>query len=169
LAISSPFSSCVMKAHAVDDPRRVRLHQRLGAVRDDAHRSGRVDDPDPRHAIVERLALEELHGDEGAPVLEPPGIVHVDDVRALHAGRRARLAKEALDDDGGGRQLGREHLDGDALVERDVQRLVHRGHTAAPDFPAHAVLADEDGADRDLRLVLDGCHAWLLGVKRACA
>ena len=117
-----------------------------------------VDEADARHAVVERLALEQLHRDERAAVVEAARVVDVDDVGALHARRGAGLAEEALDDDGGARELGREHLDGDPLAEREVLRLVDGGHAPAPDLARDLVLAEKNGPDRDLRLVLDGCH-----------
>ena len=98
------------------------------------HRRAHGDDADARHALVERLALEHLHGDEGAPVLEPPGVVHVDDVGAANTCRGAGLAEEALDDDGGRGQLGGEHLHGDLLAEGHVLGLVHRRHAAPADL-----------------------------------
>ena len=116
---------------AVNDPDRVGLHEALGDLPDDANGRLRIDEAHARHPVVERLALEQLHGDEGPPVFEATRVVHLDDVGALHTRGRARLANEALDDDGRVRQLGREHLDGDALADVDVLRLVHRGHAAA--------------------------------------
>ena len=143
---------------AVDDADRVRLHEPLGDLADDAHRRLRVDEPHARHAVVERLALEELHRDERPAVLEAPRVVHLDDVGALHARGGARLAEEALDDDGGVRELGGEHLDGDALADVDVLRLVDGGHPPAPELARDPVLADEQGTDADLVLWLDGGH-----------
>ena len=81
-------------------PGGVRLHEALGAVLMTRTVVSDVDEANARHAVVEGLAFEQLHRDEGAPVLEPTRVVDVDDVRALDAGRGARLAEEALDDDG---------------------------------------------------------------------
>src|SRR6185312_13879254 len=97
---------------------------------------------------------------ERAPVVESTGVVHVDDVRALHARRGARLAEEALDDDGRRAELRGQHFDRDALVQRDVDRLVDGGHPPATDLARDLVLADENGPYGDLRLVLDRCHRW---------
>ena len=68
------------------------------------------------------------------------------------AAARASRKKRSMTIGGGG-ELGREDLDGDALAERKVLRLVHGGHAAAPDLARDPVLADQDGPDRDLRLV----------------
>ena len=94
----------------------------------------------------------------GPPVLQPPGVVHLDDVRALHAGGGARLAEEALDDDGGVRELGGEDLDGQLLADADVLGLVDRGHAPAPELARDLVLAHEQGTDADLGLWLHCGH-----------
>ena len=140
------------------DPDRVGLHEALGDLADDVDRCGRVDQAHPRHAVVEGFALEELHRDERPPVLEPSGVVDLDDVRALHAGGGAGLAHEALDDDGRIRELGSQDLDGDPLADVNVLRLVDRGHAAASELAYDPVLAHEERTDADLVLRLDGGH-----------
>ena len=85
---------------AVNDACRVGLHQALRAVGNHAHRGLGIDEPDARHPVVQRLALQQLHRDERTPILEPAGVVDVDDVRALHARCRAGFPKKALDDHG---------------------------------------------------------------------
>ena len=147
---------------AVDDAGSVGLHEPLGAVADDAARGRRVDEADAGHPVVERLAVEELHGDVGPAVFEAPRVVHVDDVGALHARGGARLAEEPLDDDVRVRQLLGEHLERHALAEGDLLGLVDRGHSPTPDLARDAVFSDEHGPDRNLRLVgngSDGGHA----------
>ena len=137
---------------------RVGLHEALGDLADDAHRRRQVDEADARHPVVEGLALQELHRDERATVLEPPRVVHLDDVRALHAGGCARLPEEALDDDGGVRELRREDLDGQLLADADVLGLVDRSHPAAPELAGDLVLAHEQDPGANLRLWLHCGH-----------
>ena len=144
----------------MDDARGVSLGERLCGVVDHAHGSLGVDQANARHAIVERLAFEELHADERAAIFETARVVDVDDVRAPYARRRAGLTEEALDDDGRRRQLGREHLDGDFFAERRVLSLVNGCHAAATDFAGHPILPNQEGSRGDLRLVRNRTHSW---------
>ena len=79
---------------AVDDAARVQRGQRGQHAEADRHRLGDAQRPAPQ-ALGERLALEQLHGDEQlAAVLAD--LVDLADVRMVDAGRGAGLAPEAL-------------------------------------------------------------------------
>ena len=140
----------------VNDARAVRFGKALCALTDDANRGREVEKPNPRHAVVERLALEELHCNEGPAIVEPTGVVDVDDVRALDARSGPSFAEKTLDDDAGRAELGGEHLDRDVLAERELLGFVDRSHAAATDFTDHAIFAGEQLAHGNLRLVLRG-------------
>ncbi len=115
----------------MDDVGGVRLGQAPADLGDDRDGGLDVQPPDLGHPLVERLALEQLEDQEGAPVVQPTGVVDVADVGAADGRCGPGLPEEALDDDRGGGQLLREDLDRDALADVDVRRLVHGGHAAA--------------------------------------
>src|SRR5262249_53997898 len=122
-----------------------------------------VEPADLGHPLVERLSFEQLEHEERAAVLELPGVVDVADVRAADGRRGAGLPEEALDDDGRRGQLLGEDLDGDALADVDVGRLVNGSHASPADLAGDAVLARKDATYGDLRLVRQG-HQTPLGV-----
>jgi len=95
-------------------------------------------------ALVEGLALEELHGEEGDPLVRETGVVELDDVGVREGGGALRLATEAL---------AQELVVGEAVVEdlhRDVAlpggvvRAVDGRHPAAAE-DLHQRVAAGDG------------------------
>ena len=82
--------------------------------------------PEPRG---ERLALDQLEHQArrvGA-VLQPVDGRHV---RVVERGQRLRLAPEAREPPGVGRERGGQHLDGHVAPELGVARAVHLAHAA---------------------------------------
>jgi hypothetical protein len=138
---------------AVDDGGAVGLGQAAADLGGDGHRGLAVEEADLGHPLVERVAGEQLEHQEGRPVFEAAGVVDVADVGAVDGGGGAGLAEEALDDDGRGRQLVGEDLDGHALADVDVLGLVHGRHAATADLAGDPVFPREDGTYRDLGLV----------------
>jgi hypothetical protein len=94
-----------------------------------------------RETFVERLALEQLHDDVGAAVLEVPwSKIWMACFDWIVAAARASLSKPAprflvL------RLFGLDELDGDASSRASVPPFPHRSHAAAPDEPEDLVLA----------------------------
>ena len=83
----------------------------------------------------------------GPPVLLA-GVDHADDVRMAELRDGARLAAEALELVGVRRDLAMHQLDGDAPLERRVERAEDRRHPAGADLGVEAVPAVEAHADQ---------------------
>jgi hypothetical protein len=95
--------------------------------------------------VLERLALDELH-DEIRWLMRIIDGVDGDDVLVMHGRGGRRFAKEPLDGDGIGRELGRHHLYGYDAAELGVEGPQDGAHSAvANDFDdfVFAGLADE--------------------------
>ena len=91
--------------------------------------------------VGQRLTVDELHGVE----VDRPFTadrVNRDDILVVQVGRRLGLVLEALQLLGvqGGRE--RQHLEGDAAVERDLLRFIDDAHAAAADFAHQAEVAE---------------------------
>ena len=99
--------------------------------------------PDP---LLERLALDVLEDDVGAPVLLAR-VDHADDVRVAELGDGARLAAEPLELVGVRRDLAVHQLHGDLALERRVERAIDRRHPPGPDLGLEAVPAVQAHAD----------------------
>ena len=97
----------------------------------------------PPQALRQRLALEELHGDEQLAALLAD-LVDLADVWMIHARGRARFTPEAL-----ARRLvagqRRHRLQGDRALETLVARRVHDAHSALPQLAHHRIAADAIG------------------------
>ena len=94
---------------------------------------------------AERLALEQLHHHEDRVALLQD-VVDIDHVRVADARRCLRLACEALDRIGIGRELRVHPLERHALEGQRVLGLEDRAHTAFAEQPHDAVLAADDRA-----------------------
>ena len=86
-------------------------------------------------------AADELHR-EVEPVVRLAGLVHRDDVRMVERGLEHRLAAEPGGELRVGREVRREHLQRDRALERELRRLVHDAHPAAPEDALDAVAGD---------------------------
>ena len=84
--------------------------------------------------VTQGGAVDVLHDDEVGVVLLAP-VVDRDDVGVVEIGGRLGLPAEALDEVVVGRQLGKQHLEGDGPVEEGVARQVDLGHAAPREVP----------------------------------
>ncbi|MCZ7678355.1 MAG: hypothetical protein M5U28_06110 [Sandaracinaceae bacterium] len=109
----------------------VRRLERGQRLQGDARGAPRLEPPAPQE-LRERLALEQLHHQEGRLAGRAAEVGHLHDVRVAEPADRARLALEALDVDGLGRELRHHHLEGDAPAEILLQRLVDAPHPPRP-------------------------------------
>ena len=91
--------------------------------------SGRV----AHHHLGQRLALQELHHDEGPPVGRGAEVGDVDDVLVADGAGQPRLLQQARDQLGLVVELLEQHLDRHRPPEHRVPRLVHRPHAALAD------------------------------------
>jgi hypothetical protein len=115
---------------AVDDALGVRVRERLGDAREDAHALAEVE---PLHGVRERAAFDELH-DEVGEAVDVARVVDGDDARVAEARGGMGLAPEALDDLGLVLVRAAENLHGDGPVELAVAAAIDDGHRAAPDL-----------------------------------
>jgi hypothetical protein len=142
----------------VDDAAFVRLGQSARYLGERAGHEVRLEAPHLDHALVQAFALEQLQHQEGPPVIEPPSVVHVADIRTLDGRRSPRLAQEALHHHRGMRQLGIENLDRDLFSDVDVHGLVDRSHPSAPDLARYTILPVEGRSDGNVARLLRGRH-----------
>src|SRR4029453_18612716 len=102
------------------------------------------------HDLLERLAVEELHGDVvGALVLA--AVEDSDHVRVVQAGRGLGLAPEALHELLVVGEAPVEHLDGDLASQVGVLGAVDVRHPSGADPTEHAVALVDEGVAGDLR------------------
>ena len=85
-------------------------------------------------------ALQVFHHQERVVVVVGPDVGHVDDVRMADAGGEPGLAHEASARLRHGGQGGAHRLDGDALADLQVERLVDGPHAALAHQPHDLVL-----------------------------
>jgi hypothetical protein len=95
----------------------------------------------PANQLGERLAADELHGDEGPPV-ELAELVDGDDVRVRDAAGGTGLALEPLPHLLVVEAFAQE-LDRDQAIERGIAGEIHVAHPAALDEALDRVLADD--------------------------
>ena len=93
---------------------------------------------------VEVATFEELHHDVRDTLRGRVDVRHPRDVARTQARHRSRLALEPCDELGVARELWREHLDRNALLETLVSRLVDERHAPFAEEPDDLVLAVED-------------------------
>ena len=125
---------------AMHDSLRVRRIEAVGDLDADLQELRDLDGPGG-DAVLERLALEQLHGDE-RPTLELADVVDRADVGMIERRRRARLAAEPLDrlripGDVVGQELQR-----DVPPEPRVPGLVDHAHPAPAQLFQDAVVGD---------------------------
>ena len=115
---------------AMDDAERVRVREpleRLQRVVDGVADRQLMLEP---QELLEIAPVEPLHHHVRQAVDEHADVHHARDVRAVDARRGARLGEEPLDDLRQARQLRREELHRDRLVEQHVVRCKHDRHPA---------------------------------------
>jgi hypothetical protein len=94
-----------------------------------------------RHGLDQVETLQQLHRDVGR-TRDVAQLVDGDDVRVRQACGRARLALEAPQELGVGRQLGRDRLEGDRPVEYRVAGAVHGPHPTLAETVQHFEFSD---------------------------
>jgi hypothetical protein len=92
--------------------------------------------------VLQRLAFEQLHHQERPAVGQHVGAEDVDDGGVPNRVHHARLFEQPprFDDRLAGRRA--HHLDGDALANHRVHRLVHLTHRASAELAHDFVFAD---------------------------
>ncbi|MDQ3035891.1 MAG: class I SAM-dependent methyltransferase, partial [Myxococcota bacterium] len=126
---------------AMHDAALVRGRERGEHLHRDALHAPLGHPPLPLEQRAERLALEQVHHEEGAPVLDAE-VGDLRDVRMRQRRGELRLALEARDDLGVLRDLRTQHLDRDGSAERLLHACVHGAHPAHPEEPTDAVATE---------------------------
>ena len=126
---------------AMNDLDRVRRRHR--ARRLDRDVDGLADaHPLAREPPRQRLAVQELHHDVRDFVLDHPDVDHLDDVRVMDGGGRARLIDEPQHQAGTLEVLALQHLHCDAAPQYRMLRQVHDAHRPVADQLAELVVVD---------------------------
>ena len=137
-----PVQQHVLRLHvAVHDLVRVGVSEGAGEVGEQGHGAGDL------VALEAALALEQLSQavpldvlhDEVEQRVHFAGRVHGDDVRMAELGDRARLPQEALSGGWGRGEIGRDDLDRDRPVERNVSAEEHLPHPAGAELPLDVI------------------------------
>ena len=89
------------------------------------------------HEGGERVALDELHHEEGAARRVDVDVVDGHDVRVVEAAGDVRFGDEERDLVDARRQRRVQHLDGDAASHRVVEHVEHGAHAAGGDLASH--------------------------------
>ena len=131
---------------AVDDPGAVRVLEAAQDLAGDGERAllrqrAGLDD------VRERLAREELHGEEELALAGAAEVRDGDDVRVLQAARRLGLALEAARELVLAAQLRQQDLDGEILAHHRVLGAIDGAHAAHAEAAHDAVALADDGAD----------------------
>jgi hypothetical protein len=125
---------------AVDDALLVGRGQSVREGRSDRHQA--LDrHPALGDELVERLPLDELHGQEVDALGLLDG-VHGDDAGVVEGGERLRLALEALEPLRARGHLGRQHLEGHVAPELRVGRAVDLAHPAGAERRGDPVVGE---------------------------
>ena len=131
----------------MDDALLVRGGERLGQRRGDLEEPLQRE-PTLRHDPVERLSLDELHGEEvhgpltGRRRLGVLDGIHRDDAGVIEGGEGPGLLLEARETLGIVRHGGRQHLDRDVASELGVGGPIHLAHAAFAKLLDDAIVAE---------------------------
>ena len=125
---------------AVQDPVSMRGVEGVGHLHGDVEQGTELEGPAVQ-SLVERLALEQLHGQVALSGFFVKA-VHGADVRVIERGGRARLTPEPLERFGGGCAPRGQDLDGDLAPEPRVLRAIHDTHAARPELIGDAVMPE---------------------------
>ncbi len=127
---------------AVDDAVALRVLEAARRVEDDRERPLDGEPALLAEEVLDAPSRHVLHGVEADGlhlVLGDADVVDLHDVRVVELARGARLGREAVHELRVRRELGREDLEGDASLERDLDRLVDGAHAAASEETADPV------------------------------
>jgi hypothetical protein len=133
---------------AVDDAVGVRLGHRRRRLHDHVDRFSDGELPSLLELPGEVVSLEELHHEIRQPLGRDVDVDDASGVRAAQLTGGAGLALEARTELGRREHLRLEHLDGHALPDADVRRLVDDPHPSLADDTPQPVLAGDRVARR---------------------
>jgi hypothetical protein len=102
--------------------------------------------------VAEVFALEALHHDVGATILERANVENASDVLASKADGGTRLAHKTTDDVSVPKRYLAEELDGDVGVEAFVLGSEHDPHAALTDDALDPILSSEELAPAEVWL-----------------
>ena len=93
-------------------------------------------------SLLDRPALQELHHDEGTPVLLTE-LVDGADVRVRERGSKARFALEARQPGGVGVVFLAQELDRHLAIETEIFRAIDDTHAALAELVEHAIVGND--------------------------
>ena len=125
----------------MDDADAVGRGEAAGDLANDGRGAARVEAAGALENLAQALALHELLHDEVESAVGAD-VQHAHDIGMLEPGGGPGLALEALDDLGAAGHRRVEDLQGDSLVEHEVDRFEDRAHAALPELAHDAAAAD---------------------------
>ena len=147
-------------AGSLDHPELVRGPECVGDLAADLHRRRRGQRPGPLEALAQRLAVEQLHEDEGRAVgprvraVDLARLVDGDDAGVNDPRERARLADEAAHDLGVRVVLGQQELDREVAAEVHIARDPDDAEPTLGDLSGELVPVDPESDPERIRT----CH-----------
>ena len=124
---------------AVHDALRMRSLQPVGNLYADIHSSATAMGL-PRNAMLQRLALEQFHGDKRA-ALKLTNVINRANVRMIQRRGRARFTPESFDRLSILRYIVRQEFQRDVSPKPRVLGLIHHAHATAAQFFQHSVMS----------------------------
>ena len=134
----------------VHDALPVRVGQRRADLPGERQRLLGIE-PDLVNDLVQIRALDEFHDEEKVALRRLAEVMHGKDVRVVEPGHGPGLAHKTVHEILAHADLQRQDLDRDKAVQRDLPRLVHRAHPAAPEHLRHLVVRKKPRHVGDLR------------------
>ena len=91
--------------------------------------------------LIQRLTIDELHGDVVKSILFP-NLIDVDDVGVIQAGGSLRLTLQAFNRGSIAGEVGKEKLEGDKAIQTGLFSFMDDCHTAATDLRNDPILTN---------------------------
>ena len=98
--------------------------------------------------LLQAFPLNKLHDDEGTAVFGFVNVVHAHRIGMLEPAGNDRFMLEALHEELIRHEFRGNNLDRPHFIKRQMQRLVHRAHTALPHFGQETIFSANDASIR---------------------
>jgi hypothetical protein len=130
--------------------------ERAADLHRDSNARRRIEYPPACDLVREIAALEKLHRQVKAAIVELTEVEHVEHVRVLDARRADRFLLKARDDLALAGVFRAQHLERDALLDRHVLRQINFPHAALAEGLDDAVAPRNEGSNQRIVRVSHG-------------